>query len=441
MLTFEEHDKLGRKKYSDQLTKIIEDSALYTTNASLVIALDSVWGTGKTTFVEMWANELSDADFEVIMYNAWENDDWNDPLIPVVNSLLYKYSKKNDLVQELKHKSISLAAYIGKNIVSQLVKNKVGVDVKELKEELDTKAETEINIFNEFEAYKKIKSQFVDLLQSLTKDKKIIFFIDELDRCKPIVAVETLEIIKHFFNVPNIVFIFSLDLQQLSYSVATIYGQNMNSAGYLRRFFDLHFKIPAPTIREYFEFINRELEIGANEELENRIITLFDKLQLSLREMNAVSLNIKLLLNTLFRNHQHTDFLEVYIYLLMLKYKYPKEYGVILNERFLSQADSSTPGYVEIPEKFFGPSDVVNKFLKKVCNGTMFRTVKVLIKDDKVLEIDNEAQLLDELKKNEVDGFINPKDLVNNPEIFNLKINQYIERNLELFHQTSANKE
>ena len=53
---------------------------------------------------------------------------------------------------------------------------------------------------------------------------RLLIFIDELDRCRPTFAIETLEVVKHFFNVPNVVFVFSLDMNQLQKSIKTIYG-------------------------------------------------------------------------------------------------------------------------------------------------------------------------------------------------------------------------
>ena len=42
---------------------------------SMSIAIDSGWGTGKTTFLDMWENELKKSDkFNIIRYNAWQND-------------------------------------------------------------------------------------------------------------------------------------------------------------------------------------------------------------------------------------------------------------------------------------------------------------------------------------------------------------------------------
>lgn len=74
--------------------------------------------------------------------------------------------------------------------------------------------------------------------------KKLVIIIDELDRCKPLFAIQTLEIVKHFLDVKDVVFIFAVDLEQLSHSVESIYGFGMDASGYLCKFFDYITKFP-----------------------------------------------------------------------------------------------------------------------------------------------------------------------------------------------------
>lgn len=81
-------------------------------------------------------------------------------------------------------------------------------------------------------------SDFKESLEGIVSNqRKIVIIIDELDRCKPTFAVQLLEIVKHLFDIKGITFIFMLDIEQLSYLIKTIYGQEMAAAGYLCRFF------------------------------------------------------------------------------------------------------------------------------------------------------------------------------------------------------------
>lgn len=77
----------------------------------------------------------------------------------------------------------------------------------------------------------------------------MIFIIDELDRCNPYYAVKVLERIKHLFNIPNIVFVLSIDKEQLSNSIRGYYGSDLIKADeYLKRFIDIEYTLPDPDV-------------------------------------------------------------------------------------------------------------------------------------------------------------------------------------------------
>ncbi|TLX45598.1 hypothetical protein C1E24_18115 [Pseudoalteromonas phenolica] len=73
---------------------------------------------------------------------------------------------------------------------------------------------------------------------------KAFILIDELDRCRPSYAIEMLEIIKHFFETPNFVFVVATDTKQLSHSIKAVYGSGFNGEEYLTRFFNRTASIP-----------------------------------------------------------------------------------------------------------------------------------------------------------------------------------------------------
>lgn len=66
-----EYCQLGRKKYAEILTSIIE-----TYNDGFVLGLNNKWGEGKTTFIRMWRLYLGQPDrgFKTLYFNAWEHD-------------------------------------------------------------------------------------------------------------------------------------------------------------------------------------------------------------------------------------------------------------------------------------------------------------------------------------------------------------------------------
>ena len=71
----------------------------------------------------------------------------------------------------------------------------------------------------------------------------LVFIIDELDRCRPTFAIELLERVKHIFDVPDLVFVFGVNRDELCKSLQSIYGE-IDATVYLRRFFDMEFMLP-----------------------------------------------------------------------------------------------------------------------------------------------------------------------------------------------------
>ena len=102
----------------------------------------------------------------------------------------------------------------------------------------------------------------------------MVFFIDELDRCRPDYAVDFLERIKHFFCVDNIIFIISVDKRHLAESVKGHYGSaDINTDEYLRRFFDIEYELPTPEIKAFCEYIfKRENLDGVQTDKEKDIL-------------------------------------------------------------------------------------------------------------------------------------------------------------------------
>ena len=83
--------------------------------------------------------------------------------------------------------------------------------------------------------------------------KPLIIIIDELDKCRPSYAVELLEVAKHIFAVDHIVFVLAVNRSQLSHSVKALYGKDFDAYGYLRRFFDVDFRLPDPGREKFIE--------------------------------------------------------------------------------------------------------------------------------------------------------------------------------------------
>lgn len=254
------HCKLQREPYAKVLTNIAANFA-----DGFVLAINNEWGAGKTTFVKMWQEQLKVEKFKTIYFNAWENDFDNNPLVALMSEL---QSLTNENNKKLFRSVLEKASVLFQNIAPALAKSllkKHLIDVDEIAADASeniTKAATEI-LQQELKTYASKKKTIVEFRDELEKyvnlsvdSKPLIFIIDELDRCRPNYAVEVLEQIKHFFSVPGIVFVLSIDKKQLSSSIKGFYGsEQIDSTEYLRRFIDVEYSLPPPNTKAYNEYL------------------------------------------------------------------------------------------------------------------------------------------------------------------------------------------
>ncbi len=103
-----------------------------------------------------------------------------------------------------------------------------------VKEQIEKKIE---NHHIEKQTIQDFKKELAELAAQL--EKPLVFIIDELDRCRPDFSIRLIERIKHFFDIPKIVFILVMNKSQLLQSVKKFYGYDSEMNGdYLEKFVD-----------------------------------------------------------------------------------------------------------------------------------------------------------------------------------------------------------
>lgn len=113
------------------------------------------------------------------------------------------------------------------------------------------------NIIPEITTMENLKETLNILLDKLLEERgnKLVVFVDELDRCNPVYAIKLLERIKYFFDHENIIFVFSVNVNELTNTIANYYGQNFDSHRYLNKFFDVSIDLPQVNITNFMKFL------------------------------------------------------------------------------------------------------------------------------------------------------------------------------------------
>ena len=246
------------------------------------ISLNASWGLGKTFFLTRlvceYCKEIGDGAKErpsAIYFNAWKDDFVSDPLLSVIGQLakatnLQRYSK---LLDEVKSAAVPLFAQAGLGVTKYLAKvllqKATGIDPEAIKEAFelslgDIASLTEKNLNEKYKDLCESRETLRGKLGKLTQEnwddthRPLLVVIDELDRCRPVFAIELLERIKHLFDVPHLVFLIGMDASQLRRSLKSVYG-DINTQDYLLRFIDVETTLPPLSKDDFIAMLWRKL--------------------------------------------------------------------------------------------------------------------------------------------------------------------------------------
>lgn len=232
-------DKLNCKEFADRLTNLLHGQT-----EPLTIALNGIWGSGKTFLLKRWSEDLKKQGHTAIYFNAWEDDQLDDPLVAIIGQLWMelKGGTFKEVCAAVKQASKPLIEKVGLNFLKHIAEMIPGIDLTGVeKKDLETASEA---VYDDYLEQTKARNDLRQRLQELADNVyaedsfPLIFIVDELDRCRPTFAISVLERIKHLFNIQNIVFILGIDREQLGYSIQSVYGE-IDINNYLHRFFDI----------------------------------------------------------------------------------------------------------------------------------------------------------------------------------------------------------
>jgi len=323
-------DMLDRAKYADYLTTYLKQYK----NESYVFNINSNWGAGKTYFIKRWANSLN-TYHPVVYFNSWKFDHNNEPLILILSEIIQQLTS---LIDDSKHKEqkakltkavTKTIKHIAPTLAKGVFKKVSGVNWADLTDEDsekdDNKDEIKFNselvsvstqaILNlhtqQQNSIDELKQQIEEILSEVLVTENtdgakrwspMYVFVDELDRCRPTFAIEVLEVIKHIFDIPRIMFVIATDTEQLQHSIKAVYGHDFDAEKYLMRFFNRSFALPTPKLQDYLNqlpsvTIVKELLVKTSEfnifDIDDEsaiklICMIFESFETDLRSVNQI---------------------------------------------------------------------------------------------------------------------------------------------------------
>ena len=243
-----EQDFLSIERYAKSLSKFIIQS-----DTPITIGLQGEWGTGKTSLMYLLLEQLNSDENRKLIATSWVNT-WEYSMFKGAHETTPSVLK--GMLEKLKESSKELGVWTVKDdlkssytkakkflsgIANQVVAKQTGINIKEA---------IEINYEGDVAEIAQVKKFISGIIQELIEDdknpvKKVVFFVDDLDRIQPSDAVEILESLKNIFDIPNCVFILAIDYDVVVKGLESKFGpKTKENEREFRSFFDKIIQVP-----------------------------------------------------------------------------------------------------------------------------------------------------------------------------------------------------
>lgn len=302
-------DKLG---YSVIVNNII--NTIDSIEPPFTIGLYGGWGSGKTSLMKQvyykiggttktylfpfnqkpeeedinqenldYIKRISDKkDYETIWFNPWKHELESNPLLGLLHEIREHFNLYNKTSTSAK-KLANVTVRSGLDILTNTIKELTKIDISPSSiEKYGEKYES-----NNFETksnsqnFRLIFESAIKKLLSTKKEKKLIIFIDDLDRCTDQKIIKLLEGIKLYLSTSNCIFIFGMDQSNVSNALK---NHNINQ-DYLDKLFQSVIRIPTST--QYQTFITSTIiEKYFNDFLDEKEKPQYAQLLMDINERN-----------------------------------------------------------------------------------------------------------------------------------------------------------
>lgn len=256
-ITRSEEDQLNMHSFEKALTGFIRF-----TDTPMTIAIQGEWGSGKTSLMNRLSEQLcmpEGATFYSIWLNTWHFALVEHPettLADIINTLIdevVKISRKEH--PEKMKRLIRDVTEVSKNVFRGLSHVALKTVVPQLSD--DAIKEFDSAVFTEKEEKKynlnDLRNKLNDLISEIILKNRekgnardtFLFFIDDLDRIEPSVAVKILELLKNIFDIRHCIFILAIDYDVVVSGLKPKFGELTESnEREFRSFFDKIIQLP-----------------------------------------------------------------------------------------------------------------------------------------------------------------------------------------------------
>lgn len=245
-------DALDRDAYAAVLADVATSEG-----TPLVIGLYGTWGVGKTSLMHLIESKL-DADKALfVRFDPWRHQFDEHPVLGLLHTMVDAVGLRE---QETVKRILGVVATA---LGSAVLKRLVGLTVTDV-----------ADVFKQYESEQlqvrdmqvKLQSQFRKLIEHIREQnggKRLVFFIDDLDRCLPASTMKILESLKLYLDIEGCVYFIAADRTAIERSIRHQFqGLELSEAQYLDKIVQVPFHIPRISDETMSTFVTERLPPG-----------------------------------------------------------------------------------------------------------------------------------------------------------------------------------
>lgn len=288
----------------EAISRTVVDLLKSNRTRALTIGIHGDWGAGKSSILKMIQRDLAkDKGVACLWFNGWAFQGFDDAKTVMIEATIAELCRQRSTVGKVKElgarllkrinwlKVMKRGGGLAFNVLTGLpspdqikslwegLQSTIG-NLKNLKsEEIEARLKEAASFLkpaedaNVPEVIHHFRKEFSDLLNE-AKVEQLVVLIDDLDRCLPATAIETLEAIRLFLFVPKTAFVIGADEGMVEYAVRQHFPDLPRATGsvpyarnYLEKLIQVPFRIPALGTQEtriYVLLLLIETIVGAD---------------------------------------------------------------------------------------------------------------------------------------------------------------------------------
>ena len=224
-----ENDLLENDVYAEGLYNFILKCS-----TPMSIAIQGDWGSGKTSLLNSIESKLKKSGIEPVFINTWRYSQ----IVPNDEKLsnIFLTAVCNKISNKKASKAADKVEKIAKAVATFAMNAATGTNTGQIVADV-------CNFSDRAMLVESLREDFGKEIDEKAANGRIVILVDDLDRLNPQVAVELLENIKLFMDVPKCVFVLAIDYDVVVQGVRGKYGESM-SMEKCRSFFDKIIQLP-----------------------------------------------------------------------------------------------------------------------------------------------------------------------------------------------------